>query len=356
MKSSFLRLISCFITAVSLIVLILCNYNYTRNENNLRIFYNALNDDEKEIYEMFNDLVIHKNEEGYSKSLTLPLSEYNEKSASYYWNIYYAMCYDHPEYFFLLTGDVPRIQSSTEKSDATVTITYELKKAPAGEDEMISEFETSADAFLSDIDLSAPKSQVELAIHDKLIDLVTYDYELNSMSENEKSGALGSTAFGALVFSDDGTPNHAICGGYALAFEYLCQKAGIPCGYVTGIANPDAEDENAAGFHAWNIVNIDGIWYETDLTWDDFDIDYKIDNQKVRNEMLSDTASMNSLRHHFYNIEPDKMRNLPESADTLFKITDALTINPRHSSYHLRGTYELNKTDNISIFLNSLLP
>ncbi|WP_026524273.1 transglutaminase domain-containing protein [Butyrivibrio sp. MB2005] len=356
MKTKSIRIISSLVIVISLAILIICNKDYTYDNDNLRVFYNALNDDEKEIYEMFHDLVIHKNEKNYQRVLTLPLTTYYEKGASYYWNIYYAMCYDHPEYFFLLTGSEPRITSSKEKADKTVTITYYLRKAPAGEDSMIAEFEEAADNFLKDIDLSAPKKEIELEIHDKLIDLVTYDYELNSLDAAEKAGALGSTAYGALVRGDDGTSNHAICGGYALAFEYLCQRAGIPCGYVTGIANPDADDPESSGFHAWNIVYIDNNWYEVDTTWDDFDMDYKIESPDLRSKMLADDNTMYALRHHFYNINPAEMRNLPESDDTVFTIPVDVKVNPRHDSYHLRGTYELDKTDNISMFLNSLLP
>ena len=356
MKTKSVRIISSLVIVISLAILIICNKDHSYDEDNLRIFYNALNDEEKEIYEMFHDLVIHKNDENYKRVLTLPLSTYNENGASYYWNIYYAMYYDHPEYFFLLTGSEPRIASSKEKTDKTVTITYYLKKAPEGEDKMIAEFEEAADNFLKEIDMSAAQNEIELAIHDKLIDLVSYDYELNSMGVDEKAGALGSTAYGALVRGDDGTKNHAICGGYALAFEYLCQRAGIPCGYITGIANPDAGDPDSAGFHAWNIVYIDDNRYEVDTTWDDFDMDYKIENPDIRLRMLADTKTMYALRHHFYNIYPAKMRNLPESNDTVFTVPGSVKINPRHASYHLRGTYELGETDDISMFLNSLLP
>ena len=172
MKTKSVRIISSLVIVISLAILIICNKDHSYDEDNLRIFYNALNDEEKGIYEMFNDLVIHKNDENYKRVLTLPLSTYNENGASYYWNIYYAMYYDHPEYFFLLTGSEPRIASSKEKTDKTVTITYYLKKAPAGEDKMIAEFEEAADNFLKEIDMSAAQNEIELAIHDKLIDLV----------------------------------------------------------------------------------------------------------------------------------------------------------------------------------------
>jgi hypothetical protein len=39
------------------------------------------------------------------------------------------------------------------------------------------------------------------------------------------------------------------------------QKMGIPCAYVLGYA--------LGGYHAWNIVQLDGEYYAMDVTWDD---------------------------------------------------------------------------------------
>lgn len=62
-------------------------------------------------------------------------------------------------------------------------------------------------------------------------------------------------AYGALV---DGK---AVCDGYTKAFQYLLQRVGIQSFMVTGIGNGVK--------HAWNIVRIDGKYYNVDLTWDD---------------------------------------------------------------------------------------
>ncbi|MCI5752834.1 MAG: hypothetical protein MR038_10225 [Oscillospiraceae bacterium] len=55
---------------------------------------------------------------------------------------------------------------------------------------------------------------------------------------------------------------YAQCEGYAFSFKYLCGLSGIDCITVTGT--------NAQGdTHAWNIVSLNGIWYNVDCTWDD---------------------------------------------------------------------------------------
>ena len=68
------------------------------------------------------------------------------------------------------------------------------------------------------------------------------------------------TAYGALV---QGT---AVCAGYARAYQLLMQRAGIPTWYVTGSSYSPAGQLIA---HAWNLVQLDGAWYYTDVTWDD---------------------------------------------------------------------------------------
>ena len=53
----------------------------------------------------------------------------------------------------------------------------------------------------------------------------------------------------------------SVCNGYAKAAQYLLNYLGIPCIIVNGDANGSA--------HAWNIVEIDGVYYHMDVTWGD---------------------------------------------------------------------------------------
>ncbi|WP_022762514.1 InlB B-repeat-containing protein [Butyrivibrio sp. AD3002] len=93
----------------------------------------------------------------------------------------------------------------------------------------------------------------ELAVHDKLIDINTYDYEC---ANTDNHYDIGQTAYGALV---KGT---SVCEGYAMGLVYLLEGIDVDSMVVIG---------NAGGLHAWNIVKIDGSWYETDPTWDDYE-------------------------------------------------------------------------------------
>ena len=53
----------------------------------------------------------------------------------------------------------------------------------------------------------------------------------------------------------------SVCQGYALITYKMMKEAGIDCRIVTG--------EGKGVSHAWNIVKLDGLWYNIDCTWDD---------------------------------------------------------------------------------------
>ncbi|MDD2619949.1 MAG: transglutaminase domain-containing protein [Syntrophomonadaceae bacterium] len=96
----------------------------------------------------------------------------------------------------------------------------------------------------------------ELALHDYIIDHCAYDYK------NYQNNTVSSASFnqyGVLVLGK------AVCQGYADAMFRLCREAGLECHVVSG----EAKQDNSWISHAWNIVKIDGQFYQLDVTWDD---------------------------------------------------------------------------------------
>ena len=83
------------------------------------------------------------------------------------------------------------------------------------------------------------------AVHDYLVTYVVYDGGDQTRCH---------TADGALV------DHRAVCDGYAKAFMLVMQNLGYPCQLVYGWAGE---------YHAWNVVCLDGAWYQMDVTWDD---------------------------------------------------------------------------------------
>ena len=57
------------------------------------------------------------------------------------------------------------------------------------------------------------------------------------------------------------------CAGYSHALQYIANKAGIPCIYITGPAKTNGHVEH----HAWNAAAIGGTTVYLDVTWGDRD-------------------------------------------------------------------------------------
>ena len=77
-------------------------------------------------------------------------------------------------------------------------------------------------------------------------------------SEYESAGRY--TLYGALI------DKKCVCEGYAKAFKYLANAAGINCEILQGEAT---NSYGTTESHAWNCVEVANAWYQLDATWDD---------------------------------------------------------------------------------------
>lgn len=126
---------------------------------------------------------------------------------------------------------------------------YELKVSyETGFDDSL--FEPAVEKALACVTEDMTDLEKAIALHDYLVVTCEYDYD-NYLSQTIPRASY--TSYGPLV------NKKAVCQGYALAYKYLLQQCGITCYMVT------SDSMN----HAWNLIELDGEYYQVDTTWDD---------------------------------------------------------------------------------------
>ena len=99
------------------------------------------------------------------------------------------------------------------------------------------------------------ETELALTIHDYLTSNVTYSYEADGVTPADETWAHNLVGWAML--------GAGVCETYAESYAYLCDLFGLECWTVTG------KDVQTGGGHAWNILQVDGVWYNVDVTWDD---------------------------------------------------------------------------------------
>lgn len=175
-------------------------------------------------------------------SLTPSFTPVATVSVSQLKTVFEAVYNDHPELFWLETG----YSCKYLRSGSCVEVALKYNRTADALEEARQAFEGAAGTIVSQAQGLGSDVEKERYVHDALMQLVEYDM----------SAPMNQSAYSALV------GGRSVCAGYARAFQYMMQLLDIPCYYCTGFAGED---------HAWNIVKIDGAFYNVDVTWDDTD-------------------------------------------------------------------------------------
>lgn len=155
----------------------------------------------------------------------------------------------------------------------------------------------------------------EKEIHDWIVLNATYDWE------NYKNGTIPQisyTAYGIFV------NKVAVCDGYSRAFKLCMDILGIDNERIVGMACGVGGIEG----HAWNMVKLDGEWYQIDCTFDDpvpdtgkvcYDHFNITDTMMQRNHTYEVTIPANGRKYSYYNYfyEGTVVRSLDEYYDEL---------------------------------------
>lgn len=251
---------------------------------------------------------------------------------------YNALLFDHPELFWLSVSG-SSFQYSYRRlimDEGNYSISIQLSDPFPNKDEQMKALDSAADEFLADIDLGDSAPNVALSIHDKLIDLVSYDKEAASTLDKD----LAHTAYGALVANSRGEANSAVCDGYSYAYEYLLQKAGIRSTIIAGRAG---DTEETAGPHSWNLVELSGEWYEVDATWNDISAEEALDSEEdyseIAEEAMRNEWYTDRLRHFLYNVTTEQISSF-EPGKYYRYTNDRGWVSFLSSSVHIRHSEE----------------
>lgn len=247
-----------------------------------------------------------------------------------------SVVYDHPElwwvYPFSNCAQIGFYYGSDPGAYNGKTLLYANFYQPYSTfDKDVKAFNNAVQSFFSGINLNADEEEVAQAIHDKLIHLCTYDYEVLEQDLSDKA----HTAYGAIVANSRGTANYCVCDGYAQAYLYLLQQAGIEGAVVIGMAG-NAGADGGMGAHAWNVINLNDVWYEVDACWDDL-TSYEDEIAEYYQagsmwyqyemEMASDADYLFMAYHNMYGLSTAEIQD--------FKVTDDLIYVTRDGQYEL---------------------
>lgn len=323
--------------------------------NNAQEFY-YYNQLDAETRKMYDALLLAASDPESSSNyvrLTTTTDPSSEEFLRQYYTAYFAMTYDHPELFWLYQGiedEVDPMAAFTSSKEGRYDVFFALAHPYENYKEEMTAFNKATDELLSQVDLSASDAEIAQQIHDLLIDTVTYDDKVAAAGVND----LAHTAYGVLVQNGNGEANHAVCDGYSLAYEYLLQQAGITAIVMPGKGGATASD---AGGHAWNLIELDGEWYEVDSTWDDAG---SLDSQIAEalksdpddlaltyyQEALADTSYRETVEHALYNVTTDKISSFEPDQSSMYVTHDGrYELSLVGSSVHIRA----DKTDDMGI-------
>lgn len=142
-----------------------------------------------------------------------------------------------------------KIKYSYTQSNGKYNYTFNFDVTYRATESQDNKFESKLTTVMDSLSLENMSDYQKVkTIYDYICDTVDYDYNHSSTYYQKY------TAYAALVNKT------AVCQGYANLFYRMCKEAGIPVRIVTGTSKNQS--------HAWNIVALDGKYYNVDATWD----------------------------------------------------------------------------------------
>lgn len=193
-------------------------------------YYRQLNEKERQIYREILQAVQNMEE-------SARIHAGKEDDAA---KVYEYLLYDRPELFWCDGSSQMTVYEDYTELYPGYTCTEEEKERRQ------LEIDRAAEECLSGMEPEGPEYDRIKYIFEYLVETVDYD-EAAPDNQNIYSALAGK---------------RSVCAGYSRAAQYLLEKAGVECIYVTGKIR-------GQGAHAWNIVKCEGTYYQMDVTYGD---------------------------------------------------------------------------------------
>ena len=207
-----------------------------------RYFRSCLDPLQQQAYDLFVNAI-----QNLDTSLRLP-----KLTISQLIDVTNALDYDYPEFFYVEYVDKDNRYSYRSFTDH---LEYELHYDIPKEDirNLVKKIEAIADRLIAKAKASGCRSDLAMAayLHNYVTDNIGYTGKSTSPKRNHC--LLGGLA-----------NKECVCEGFAKLYLYLLDRAGVPAIYVYGKTNTQRDT-----YHAWNMIQINGEWYHTDITWDE---------------------------------------------------------------------------------------
>ena len=205
-----------------------------------------------------------------ARKTDISLSQYNIPS-SYAGTLVSGVVNEHPDLYAVDVGHTYTYYSSSGYC-VKIAATYN-----AGYDDAV--FQDAVNEALSSLDYNMDDMQKAITLHDYLVLNCEYYTDSNTYPD---------TVYDAYAVLVD---RKAVCQGYALAYKYLLNQAGIDCYMVT----------SSQMNHAWNLVELNGQYYQVDTTWDD-PLQDRLGYARHKYMFVSDEAFQSSRDHYGWQV------------------------------------------------------
>lgn len=224
---------------------------------------------------------------------------------------------DHPEVFYLEEKYSVESIETLSKTRIRLRLNYSYENMEQL-NEKINEIDVIINNIISECNIIEGESfNNEVKIHDYLGESISY-YKYEKISDIPNKC---HNIYGALV------ENSAVCDGIAKALQVLLDRAGINSIVVSGSLKSEP--------HAWNLVEIDGEWYHTDLT----------SNKSI------ESVDENVVVHSYFNITSEEIKE----SHTIDEENILPQSTSNNNNYYIKNNSYIDNMSDFNTKLKSIL-